>query len=307
LLPWAFLLRDVKKSSPFPRSPPRARSGRTVGTRPFPRATCLGASREVPGCWFRTLRPSALAGKMVRLPSLLPKQKKRELRSVHWKLGSALFRMQASVAGWKVQGGLALACRWWPWRQRLGISRNRWRFEAGILPVAAGCQAVTVSGEPLPVHVARLPGLHANRWSRMEGDEPCHSGASAYPAPRWPSCGGAVCPLVFRTTWMVVRLCTRVTARALDSSVEPAMTNVSFCLGPRQAAGAVRRLGTTLLDGFFLLACPGFFRLRGASGCFGQVVGSSPPKRRGVRFWSGPGTKSISVCNRFFGLPRGSQ
>jgi len=76
---------------------------------------------------------------------------------------------------------------------------NRWRFEAGILSVAAGCQAVTVSGEPLPVHVARLPGLHANRWSETEGDEPCRFGASVHPAHGPPSCGGAVCPLVVPT------------------------------------------------------------------------------------------------------------
>lgn len=39
LLPWAFLLQDEKQGSPVSRSPPLARSGRTVGTRPFPRAT----------------------------------------------------------------------------------------------------------------------------------------------------------------------------------------------------------------------------------------------------------------------------
>jgi hypothetical protein len=39
---------------------------------------------------------------------------RREGRSVHFGLDSALFRMRASAPGWKTRGGLALACRWWP-------------------------------------------------------------------------------------------------------------------------------------------------------------------------------------------------
>jgi hypothetical protein len=105
---------------------------------------------------------------------------------------------------------------------------SRWRFEAGILSVAAGCQAVTRGGEPPLVHEARLPEFHANRWSRAEGDEPLarelsrilHRGCplTGVPDARWSVQSHMGGPTVYlgRRSGLGI------------GSVEPAMTNGAF-------------------------------------------------------------------------------
>jgi len=94
---------------------------------------------------------------------------------------------------------------------------NRWRFEAGILSVAAGCQAVTGGGEPLPEHVARCDPSFTQtagpEWKGMslatrELPRILHSVASLQ--------GYRVFAGRSVATWMVVRLGTGVAARALE-------------------------------------------------------------------------------------------
>jgi hypothetical protein len=158
---------------------------------------------------------------------------------------------------------------------------------------------VTRGGEPLLVHEARLPGLHTNRWSRTRGDEPLarelsrilHHGCplTGVPCVRWSFQSHMGGPIGYRG---------RRSGPGIGS-VEPAMTNV-FLL-PRSTAS--RGGGEAFWNHSpGRLLSPGLSGLLSAPkslGCFGQVVGSSAPKRRGVRMRSGPGAKSISLGSRF--------
>jgi hypothetical protein len=76
-----------------------------------------------------------------------------------------------------------------------------------------------------------------------------------------------------RATW-VVQPSTWAAARAWESG----RWNQRWRMGPFLPRSTASRGGgeafrAVLLDGLSSLACPGFFRLRGAFGCFGQVVG----------------------------------
>jgi hypothetical protein len=179
---------------------------------------------------------------------------------------------------------------------------TRRRFEAGILSVAAGCQAVTRGGEPLPAHEARLPGLHTCRWSRAGGDEPLARELSRILHRGCPLAGVPRARWSFRPTWVGGRFVFGAAARALE--IVGGASNdecVLSCLGPRQAVGAVRHFGT--FSWMVALSWP----VRASFGSEELSVASvrswafPPPKRGEVRMSACPGAKSIPLCFRSSG------
>jgi len=122
---------------------------------------------------------------------------------------------------------------------------NRWRLDAGILSVAAGCQAATRGGEPLLVHEARLPGFHANRWSRAGGDEPLARELSRILHRGCPLTGVSdACWSVHGHMGGVSILFPGPPLGPWKLSMEPAMAKVSFVASVHVTVGAVRRMGT---------------------------------------------------------------
>jgi hypothetical protein len=87
----------------FRESPPLARNGRAVGTRPFPRATHPWNSLRSPGASASNLAVLDLCREGgAAAVSGCRSNWRREERSVHFDPDSALFRMRTSTTGWKV-------------------------------------------------------------------------------------------------------------------------------------------------------------------------------------------------------------
>jgi hypothetical protein len=131
----------------------------------------------------------------------------------------------------------------------------------------------------------------------MEGDEPATRELPRILHSTAPSQGCRVFAGRSVATWMVVRPGTRIAARALD----PRRWSQQWRIGPFLPRSTASRGGGEafrdfLLDGRFLLACPGFFRLRGAWVASVRSWTLPPPRRGGVRMSSLPGAKTFTVC-----------
>lgn len=115
LLPWAFLPQDEEKGFTFSANLRRSLIAAVPWGSSFPTSTWPWGFLRSPGLSVSNLAVFDLGREGgSAAASCCRGNQRREGRSVHFDPDSALFRMQASVPGWKEREGLALTCRWWP-------------------------------------------------------------------------------------------------------------------------------------------------------------------------------------------------